>query len=154
MSLCVKITVQIIISHPLEFRLPNIKSANLFLYLPAAPNSNDLKTWIEIRQGVIDHNGIPKFKKKQIVSVELLPDKGGWFKIRVKDIVQDWIRAPERNLGLEIDVTTENGVTIPVGIQNNIPYLQLEIQDHLNLRTRNSQRNGANGHCQVNPLMV
>ena len=146
--------VQIIITHPLGFRWPNVKSAKLILYLPAAPNPNDLKTWIEIRQGVMDHYGVPTFKKKRVVRADLLPDRGGWVEIKLKSIVQDWIKAPERNLGLEIDVITDNGVTIPVGIQSNIPYLQLEIQDDWNLRTRNSQRNGANGHCLVNPLMV
>ena len=81
--------------------------------------------------------------------------------MQTKDIVRDWIRAPERNLGLEVVAGTDNGVTIPVGIQNNIPYLQLEIQDDWNLRTRNSQRRvqsqnweAANGHCHIKPLMV
>ena len=73
---------------------------------------------------------------------------------------------PSTNMGLEIIVKSENGVSIPVGIQHQegeqkIPYLQLEIRDSLNLKKRRTlsrvcSKNKEEGgdHCCMESLKV
>ena len=101
-----------------DLRWPNVKGAKMFLHLPKAPSPKDLKAWIEIRQVVMGSNGVATFKKKRIVHADLLPDKAGWVEIKMKDIAHEWFHKPENNIGLEIVVGTENGVSLPVGIQH------------------------------------
>ena len=100
-----------------DLRWPDVVSAKMFLHLPAAPSPTDLKVWIDIRHVVMDSD-VPTFKKKRIVSATLLPDKAGWVEIKLKDITQEWFKNPTTNMGLEIKVSTENGIDIPVGIQH------------------------------------
>jgi hypothetical protein len=131
-----------------------VVSAKLFLYLPAATSLTDRKIWIDISFWVMDAD-TPTLKKKQNVSAELLPDVGCWVKIELQDITHEWFKAPSTNMGLEINVNTENGVSIPVGVQheveNNAPYLQLKIQDSWSLE---QDREAANDHCHVEPFKV
>jgi len=149
-----------------DLRWPNVVTAKMFLHLPAAPTPKDLKVWIDIRQ-VVMTSDVPTFKKKRIVAATLLPDKAGWVEIQLKDITQEWFKDPSKNMGLEIKVSTENGVNIPVGIQHqanierNIPYLQLEIRDSWNLRKRRTlsrvcSKNKEEGgdHCCMESLKV
>jgi len=152
-----------------DLRWPNVKGAKMFLHLPAAPSPKDLKVWIDVRQVVMD-NDVPTFKKKRIVAATLLPAKAGWVEIHLKDITQEWFKDPSKNIGLEIKVSTENGVDIPVGIQHqgsterNTPYLQLEIQDIWNMRKRrtlsrtcNKNKEGEtepSDHCCMDTLEI
>ena len=102
-----------------DLRWPNVVSAKMFLHLPAAPSPKDLKVWIDIRQVVLPQpSDVPTFKQKRIVAATLLPDKAGWVEIHLKDITQEWFKDPSKNMGLEIIVNTENGVSIPVGIHH------------------------------------
>ena len=101
-----------------------------------------------------------------MVATTLLLNKGGWVKIQLKNITQEWFMDPSTNMGLEIIVKSENGVSIPVGIQHQegeqkIPYLQLEIQDSWNLRKRRTlsrvcSKNKEEGgdHCCMESLKV
>ena len=101
-----------------------------------------------------------------MVATTLLLNKGGWVKIQLKNITQEWFLDPSTNMGLEIIVKSENGVSIPVGIQHQegeqkLPYLQLEIQDSWNLRKRRTlsrvcSKNKVEGgdHCCMESLKV
>ena len=124
----------------------------MFLHLPAAPSPKDLKVWIDIRQVVLPQpSDVPTFKQKRIVAATLLPDKAGWVEIHLKDITQEWFKDPSKNMGLEIIVNTENGVSIPVGIhhQEGERNVTFTMHDYVTIHSGNNEPFGPYDHVSV-----
>ncbi|XP_053327836.1 growth/differentiation factor 8-like [Spea bombifrons] len=71
------------------------------------------------------HTGIRALK------LEMNPGSGTWQSIDVKTVLQNWLRQPESNLGIEIKATDGNGQDFAVTHNEDglIPFMEIKITD-------------------------
>ena len=79
------------------------------------------EAWVHLYYLTIDKNTqAGRMIQTDATRVKLLADRGGWIDIDMMEILKIWLKYPNENLGLHIQVKTKSGQIIPVGIQHQI----------------------------------
>ena len=128
-----------------DWRLVN--KAHLWVHLPKAPGEEDKSAWINIYHVAVDkHDAVFRSKvrhatgraggiscsllyfdrrrlslfpwQERSTKVKLNPKRGGWVNIDLWDLVSYWFKNPNLNMGLVIEVSTNTGTVLKVGVKH------------------------------------
>ena len=110
-----------------------ILNATLYVHLPRAARMDDAQVWIDTYMMTLNHGDVVP-KRMETTKVELDSNYGGWVKLNVTTVVQEWIEHRTRNFGLELKVKTgsSHSIEIPIpprnpsearGTKNNVSQL-------------------------------
>ncbi|KAM4626160.1 growth/differentiation factor 8-like [Discoglossus pictus] len=109
-----------------------IAKAQLWIYLKPVPKHMTVVLQIyriikPLKDGT-RHTGIRTLK------IEMSSGSGVWKSIDVKTVLQNWLKQPESNLGLEIKASDENGRELPVSYQGSNedglnPFMEVKVMD-------------------------
>ena len=79
-------------------------------HVPYKPNIfNVCNIWIEI---------VFFWRQERSTKVKLRSSRGGWVNIDLWDLVSYWFKNPSMNMGLVIEVTTNTGAKLQVGVKH------------------------------------
>ncbi|XP_063286213.1 growth/differentiation factor 8-like isoform X1 [Pelobates fuscus] len=109
-----------------------IAKAQLWIYLkPVQRRTTVFVQTFRLAKGLNDgtrSTGIRALK------LELSPGPGTWKSLDVKTALQNWLKQPESNLGIEIKATDENGKDVPVAHRGSnddglSPFIEVKVMD-------------------------
>ncbi|EDO39129.1 predicted protein [Nematostella vectensis] len=135
--------------------------------------SNSTQLWIRVYQVLLPGMGDTPALRRLLDSREVDARVAGWESFNVELAIQHWVKNPEQNYGLDIQVTTKEGHSIKDAVRTRehhaeedwheerpliVTYNHDELHHHHTRRKRSLRSGGAKRrrpqYCQRHPLYV
>ncbi|MEE6490381.1 hypothetical protein FKM82_015862 [Ascaphus truei] len=112
-----------------KIQLNKISRAQLWIHLK--PVQKPMTVVIQILRLIKPLKDGTRYTGIRTLKLEMNPDSGTWQSIDVKTVLQNWLRQPESNLGIEIKACDENGQDLAVTNNEDglSPFMEVKVVD-------------------------
>ncbi|KAK2496334.1 hypothetical protein MC885_006288, partial [Smutsia gigantea] len=127
-------TTETIITMPTDSKIQYNKVVKAQLWIYLRPVKTPTTVFVQILRLIKPMKDGTRYTGIRSLKLDMNPGAGIWQSIDVKTVLQNWLKQPESNLGIEIKALDENGLDLAVtfpgpGEDGLNPFLEVKVTD-------------------------